>query len=130
VIVCPGPDYDRLGPELTPHREGLTRCKLQMLRVASPGGRRYRPALLTGLSLLRYPGYDEQPASGALRARVEAERPELIAAGVHLIVTQLPGGTSCWATRTSTATPSRRSAPSAWTSSSWPRRGSCWAPRG
>jgi FAD dependent oxidoreductase TIGR03364 len=92
VIVCPGPDYDRLGPELTPHREGLTRCKLQMLRVASPGGRRYRSALLTGLSLLRYPGYDEQPASGALRARVEAERPELIAAGVHLIVTQLPGG--------------------------------------
>ncbi len=73
-------------------RDGLTRCKLQMLRVAAPGGRRYRPALLTGLSLVRYPGYSDQAGADALRARIEAERPELIAAGVHLIVTQLPGG--------------------------------------
>jgi D-hydroxyproline dehydrogenase subunit beta len=92
VIVCPGPDHDGLGPDLTPRRDGLTRCKLQMLRVAAPAGRRYRPALLTALSLLRYPGYTEQPGAEALRARIEAERPDLIAGGVHLIVTQLPGG--------------------------------------
>jgi FAD dependent oxidoreductase TIGR03364 len=92
VIVCPGPDHDWLGPELSPRRDGLTRCKLQMLRVAAPGGRRYHPALLTGLSLVRYPGYSEQPGADALRARLEAERPELVASGVHLIVTQLPGG--------------------------------------
>ena len=92
VIVCPGPDHDWLGPELSPHRDGLTRCKLQMLRVAAPAGARYRPALLTALSLVRYPGYSDQPGADALRARIEAERPELLAAGVHLIVTQLPGG--------------------------------------
>lgn len=92
VIVCPGPDYDGLAPELTPRRDGLTRCKLQMVRVAAPGGASYRPALLTALSLVRYPGYGEQPGAGALRARIEAERPELLQAGVHLIVTQLPGG--------------------------------------
>jgi hypothetical protein len=63
-----------------------------MLRVAAPAGRRYRPALLTALSLLRYPGYSEQPGAEALRARIEAERPELMAAGVHLIVTQLSDG--------------------------------------
>lgn len=92
IIVCPGPDYEWLDPELAVRREGLTRCKLQMLRVAAPARARYRPALLTALSLVRYPGYSDQPAAEALRARIEAERPELLAAGVHLIVTQLPDG--------------------------------------
>jgi FAD dependent oxidoreductase TIGR03364 len=92
VIVCPGPDHEWLGPELAPSRHGLTRCKLQMLRVAAPCGRRYRPALLTGLSLLRYPAFTCQPAAGRLAQRITAERPELVAAGVHLIVTQLPDG--------------------------------------
>ncbi len=92
VIICPGPDHDWLAPDLAPQREGLTGCKLQMIRVAAPGGRRYRPALLTGLSLVRYPGYSAHPAAEALQARIEAQRPELLAAGVHLIVTQLPSG--------------------------------------
>jgi FAD dependent oxidoreductase TIGR03364 len=92
VIVCPGPDHEWLGPELAPSRRGLTRCKLQMLRVASPLGRRYDPALLTGLSLLRYPAFTSQPGAGRLAERLGAERPELVAAGVHLIITQLPGG--------------------------------------
>jgi D-hydroxyproline dehydrogenase subunit beta len=92
VIVCPGPDYDWLAPQLRPRRPGLTRCKLQMIRVAAPGGRRYGPALLTGLSLLRYPGYSIAPGADELRARIAAEAPELVAAGLHLIVTQLSGG--------------------------------------
>ena len=92
VIVCPGPDYDWLAPELVPDRRGLTHCKLQMLRVAAPDGRRYGPALLTALSLLRYPGYASGPAARALRERIARERPELAAAGLHLIVTQLPDG--------------------------------------
>jgi FAD dependent oxidoreductase TIGR03364 len=92
VIICPGPDHDWLAPDLAPRRDGLTRCKLQMIRVGAPGRRRYRPALLTGLSLVRYPGYSSQPGAEALQARIEAQRPELLAAGVHLIVTQLPDG--------------------------------------
>ena len=92
VIVCPGPDYDRLGPEVAPRRAGLTRCKRQMLRVAAPEGRRYGPALLTALSLARYPGFSDRPGSPALSARLSAERPELTKAGIHLIVTQLPDG--------------------------------------
>ncbi len=92
VIVCTGPDYRTLPSQLHPQREGITRCKLQMLRVAAPTGRRYPPALLTGLSLLRYPGFTSQPGFSSLRARLEAERPELAAAGIHLIVTQLPCG--------------------------------------
>lgn len=92
IVVCPGPDYDALGPALTPTRADLTRCKLQMLRVAAPDGRRYGPALMTALSLLRYPGFAGGPAAERLGRRIAAERPDLVAGGVHLIVTQLPGG--------------------------------------
>lgn len=92
VIVCPGPDHDWLAPELAVTRAGLTRCKLQMLRVAWPGGHRIAPALMTALSLLRYPGFSAAAGVAELRRRIESERPELIAAGVHLIVTQLADG--------------------------------------
>jgi glycine/D-amino acid oxidase-like deaminating enzyme len=63
-----------------------------MLRVAAPGGRRYGPALMTGLSLLRYPGFTAAAGSDRVRDRIGNERPELVAAGIHLIVTQLPDG--------------------------------------
>ena len=92
IIVCPGPDYRELAPRLRAGLEPLSRCRLQMLRVAAPGGRRYAPALATGLSLIRYPAFARQPAAAALRARLSRERPELITAGIHLLVTQLPGG--------------------------------------
>jgi D-hydroxyproline dehydrogenase subunit beta len=92
VIACPGPSFEALPPAVRPRREGLTRCKLQMLRVAAPDGRQYPPALLTGLSLLRYPAFTALAESLAVGARWGDERPELLAAGIHLIVTQLPDG--------------------------------------
>jgi FAD dependent oxidoreductase TIGR03364 len=92
VIVCPGPDHDWLAAGFAPAVPGLTRCKLQMLRVRAPAERRYAPALLTGLSLMRYPGYSGRLGSGRLSARVRTDRSELVEAGVHLIVTQLPDG--------------------------------------
>jgi FAD dependent oxidoreductase TIGR03364 len=92
IIVCPGPDFRALAPELRPGLVNLTRCALQMLRVASPGGRRYGPALATGLSLIRYPAFADQAPTAALRARLEREAPELLAHGIHLLITQLPGG--------------------------------------
>ncbi|HYB25450.1 MAG TPA: TIGR03364 family FAD-dependent oxidoreductase [Solirubrobacteraceae bacterium] len=91
VLLCPGPDFASL-PLVSRGRDGLTLCKLQMLRVAAPAGRRYGPALLTGLSLLRYPAFTSAPDAARVRERFDAERPELIAAGIHLIITQLPGG--------------------------------------
>jgi FAD dependent oxidoreductase TIGR03364 len=92
AVICPGPDYATLPPELVPHRAGLTCCKLQMLRVAAPDGRCYGPALLTGLSLLRYPAFASAPESALVRARIVTDRPELVGAGIHLIVTQLSDG--------------------------------------
>ena len=92
IIVCPGPDYRHLPPSLRPGLEALTLCQLQMLRVSPPAGRRYRNALATGYSLVRYPAFKDQPAAQALRQRLEHERPELLAAGIHLLITQLPDG--------------------------------------
>lgn len=92
VIICPGPDYLALPADLRPERAGLTRCRLQMLRVSPPDGRRYGPALLTGLSLLRYPAFAAQSGIDRVRERIAEERPELVEAGIHLIVTQLADG--------------------------------------
>jgi FAD dependent oxidoreductase TIGR03364 len=94
IIVCPGPDLAALPPELAPGLEDLTRCRLQMLRVAAPQQRRYGPALATGLSLIRYPAFADRPPTAALRQRLESERPELLEHGIHLLVTQLPASAS------------------------------------
>ncbi len=92
LVVCPGTDFSTLYPEAFAD-PGLTRCKLQMLRVAPPRpGFTLDPALLTGLSLVRYPAFAACPSLSALRARLERERPAALAHGVHLIVSQLPGG--------------------------------------
>ncbi|MGO9753147.1 MAG: TIGR03364 family FAD-dependent oxidoreductase [Solirubrobacteraceae bacterium] len=92
VVICPGPDYGALPAIARGSLAGLTLCKLQMLRAAAPGGLRYEPALATGLSMVRYPAFTAQPASAHLRQRLLAERPELLEAGIHLLITQLPGG--------------------------------------
>ena len=92
IAVCPGPDFAALPSAVRPERAGLTLCKLQMLRVAPSRPLRLAPALLTGLSLLRYPAFSDRPEAAAVRARLERERPELVERGIHLIVTQLPDG--------------------------------------
>ncbi len=92
IIVCPGPDYRSLPPAIRPGLERLTLCTLQMLRLAVPDARRYHSALATGLSLVRYPAFATRPEAAALKARLTAERPELLEHGIHLLVTQLPDG--------------------------------------
>jgi D-hydroxyproline dehydrogenase subunit beta len=92
IVVCPGPDYRVLPPAVRPGLEQLTLCRLQMLRVAAPLGRHFRPALATGLSMIRYPAFARQPAAAVLRERLSVERPELLEAGIHLLIAQLPDG--------------------------------------
>ncbi len=92
IVICPGADQRMLPQELRSQTSGLTLCRTQMLRLASPGGRRYRQTFATGLSLLEYPGFSAQEGAQALRERLELETPELVERGVSLVVAQLRDG--------------------------------------
>jgi FAD dependent oxidoreductase TIGR03364 len=90
IVVCPGDDLATLFPDELA-TAGVTRCKLQMLRLASPGFR--LPAtVMSDLSLVRYLGYAALPEAAALRARLDAEQPDHLAHGIHLIVAQNADG--------------------------------------
>ena len=91
IVIATGHDLDRLFPSVA-ERAGLRRCTLHMLRVASPGGRRIDPAVLTGLSLLRYRGFADCPSLPAVHERIAREHPELLDADVNLMLTQRPDG--------------------------------------
>lgn len=88
IIICPGDDLVTLFPQSL---AGITRCKLQMLRLEAPGYR-LPGAVMSDLSLVRYLGYAALPQAAALRARLDAERADHLAHGIHLIVTQSADG--------------------------------------
>ena len=91
VVVCPGDDFASLYPERI-EAYGPTRCRLSMLRLASPGFP-WPAAIMSDLSLARYAGYAELPEAAALKTRLAAEQAELLAHGVHLIAVQGGDGT-------------------------------------
>ncbi len=91
VVVCPGDDFRTLHPDRIA-AYGLTRCKLHMMRVKPARFDERLPALMSDLGLVRYLGYAEQPAAGALRRQLEAEQGEHLRNGVHLIVVRSADG--------------------------------------
>jgi D-hydroxyproline dehydrogenase subunit beta len=90
VVVCPGDDVYSLYPKRIARYE-VTRCKLQMLRLADPGFR-LPGAVMSDLGLLRYPGYSALAEAAPLRARLEAEQGEHLKHGIHLVVVQSADG--------------------------------------
>ena len=93
IVVCPGSGQRALPPALWSSQDReLTLCRSQMLRLAAPAGRRYRPTLAGGTCLLSQPAFATQPDAEAVRARLELGQPELVEGGVALVVAQLPGG--------------------------------------
>lgn len=88
IIVCPGDDLATLFPDAL---TGITRCKLQMLRLADPGYR-LPGAIMSDLGMVRYLGYAALPEAAALRQRLEAEQADHLANGIHLIVVQSADG--------------------------------------
>jgi FAD dependent oxidoreductase TIGR03364 len=90
VAVCPGDDIAALFPQRVASYN-VTRCKLQMLRLAAPGFR-LPGAVMSDLSLIRYAGYAALPEAAPLRARLEAEQGEYLKHGIHLIVVQSADG--------------------------------------
>lgn len=89
-VVCPNDDFLTLFPDRIAAR-GVTKCKLQMLRVAPPAWR-LSAAVMSDLGLVRYLGYAALPEAAPLRARLEAEQAAALAEGVHLIVVQSRDG--------------------------------------
>ena len=90
IAVCPGDDLCSLFPERIA-TYGVTRCKLQMLRLADPGFR-LSAGVMSDLGLARYAGYAALPGAQALRARLLAEQSVHLEHGVHLIVVQSADG--------------------------------------
>lgn len=91
VVVATGHDIDRLYPDLAEAR-GVRRCRLQMLEVEAPGGVTIEPAVLTGLSMLRYGAFASTAAAHAVRERIATETPELLDVEMNLMLTQRPDG--------------------------------------
>jgi FAD dependent oxidoreductase TIGR03364 len=89
VIVCPGDDFYALYAKHLADQH-LTRCKLQMLRLAP--GPQHLPPLMSDLGLVRYRGYLGLPGGDALLARLQAEQPDHLARGVHLIAVRSEDG--------------------------------------
>jgi FAD dependent oxidoreductase TIGR03364 len=90
VAVCPGDDFNGLyADRLSAYP--LTRCKLQMLRLADPGFR-LPGAIMSDLGLARYRGYADLEAAAPLKLRLAGEQPEHLEHGVHLIVVQSADG--------------------------------------
>ena len=88
VAVCPGDDLVSLFPE---RLAALGRCRLQMLRLESPGFA--LPAtVMSDLSLVRYGGFANLPEAAALLRRLEAEQREYLGHGIHLIIAPAADG--------------------------------------
>jgi FAD dependent oxidoreductase TIGR03364 len=90
VAICPGDDFNGLYCERL-GQYGLTRCKLQMLRLAPPGFR-LPAAIMSDLGLGRYTGYAALEAATPLKARLAREQAEHLKHGIHLIVVQSADG--------------------------------------
>ena len=90
VAVCPGDDFNGLYPERL-EAYALTRCKLQMLRLAAPGFK-LPGALMSDLGLGRYRGYADLAAAAPLKARLAVEQAQHLKHGIHLIVVQCADG--------------------------------------
>ena len=91
IVVCPGDDLVSLYPERLA-RYGVQRSQLQMMRLRPRSAFTVGAAVMSDLSLARYPGYAALPEGAALRARLALEQPEHLAGGVHLIVVQSADG--------------------------------------
>lgn len=88
IFICGGADFEWLYPEAFAAAP-ITRCKLQMMRLAAPPADfRLGPALAAGLSLVHYAGFSAVPQVAEVRARLAREEADLMQLGIHLLVMQ------------------------------------------
>lgn len=88
VVICSGIDFQTLFPGVFA-ASGLRRCKLQMMRtIAQPGGWRLGPHVAGGLTLCHYAAFRACATLAALQRRFEAECPEYLKYGIHVMASQ------------------------------------------
>ncbi len=88
LVICTGADFRDLAPEAFAD-SGLIACKLQMMR-SQPYGERFRigTMLAAGLTLKHYQSFKHCPTLPALIRRLDAEFPEYVRYGIHVLVSQ------------------------------------------
>lgn len=91
VVVCPGDEFTTLFPERLA-TYGVTRCKLQMLRLRPATPAPLASAVMSDLGLGRYLGYADLPDAEPLKRRLDADMAAQRENGIHLIVTQSADG--------------------------------------
>lgn len=88
IFICSGADFETLYPEAFAAYP-LTKCKLQMMRIAAqPDDWRIGPAFCGGLSLIHYKSFAAAPSLQELKKRYEAEMSEYLDWGIHVMVSQ------------------------------------------
>jgi FAD dependent oxidoreductase TIGR03364 len=88
IFVCSGSDFETLYPQEF-SKLPLTKCKLQMMRIAAqPAEWRIGPALCGGLSLIHYNSFKASSSLPKLKKRYEEEMADYIEWGIHVMVSQ------------------------------------------
>lgn len=88
IFICSGADFETLYPEFFAEHP-LTKCKLQMMRLAAqPYDWRIGPALCGGLSLIHYNSFKVASSLPELKAKYENEMSDYLDWGIHVMVSQ------------------------------------------
>jgi D-hydroxyproline dehydrogenase subunit beta len=92
LVICPGADFRELAPAAFA-QAGLVACKLQMMRSQAYGDRyRLGTLLAAGLTLRHYASFASCPSLPELVRRLDAELPDHVRLGIHVLVAQNAGG--------------------------------------
>lgn len=88
VFICSGADFETLYPEAFANYP-ITKCKLQMMRLAAqPGNWRMGSALCGGLSLIHYNSFKVAESLPLLKSKYATEMEEYLDWGIHVMASQ------------------------------------------
>ena len=91
VVVCSGADFETLFPTIF-EEQGLTKCKLQMMKAIPREPVSIGPSLCAGLTLRHYAAFSKCKSLIKVDKRFDDENPELKEHGIHILVSQNQAG--------------------------------------
>jgi FAD dependent oxidoreductase TIGR03364 len=88
ICVCSGADFETLYPEIF-QSQPIIKTKLQMMRFKHKDPNyKIGASICGGLSLLHYKSFTASASLTKLRMKIEAELPEYLKHGIHVMVSQ------------------------------------------